>query len=163
MGRGHGVPVVASARLAPKLTFHLPVIVTICNHRHNSWENANSLHVRQFFIIIPSMRTPQYKQEILQHFADCHLLSIKDLEAKVPSADYSTLFRNVTALVESGDLKRVVVDKNRVLYERGDHAHDHFVCDFCGAVDAVHIARNQLGVRHPIHDILVRGVCTHCK
>lgn len=115
-----------------------------------------------FRIIIPSMRTPQYKQEILQHFADCHLLSIKELEAKVPDADYSTLFRNITALVESGDLKRVVVDKNRVLYERADHAHDHLVCDDCGKVEAIDLPRPAIQTL-TIESVLARGACEDCS
>lgn len=107
------------------------------------------------------MRTHVYKQQILSHFGQYHLLSITDLEQLIPEADYSTLFRNVKALTESGDLKQVTIGKNKVLYEKYDHNHDHLVCIDCGTVETVHLPRPE-NTGFKVQEIVARGACTDC-
>lgn len=108
------------------------------------------------------MRTSLYKQEILAHFKSNHLLSLKDLESRIPEADSSTLFRNVRTLVDSGDLKGITVSKNKVLYERSTHKHDHFVCDDCESVEAVHLPRPKRA-DFEVRELIARGTCTDCN
>ena len=108
------------------------------------------------------MRTPKYKKEILRFFDAHHLLSLADLEKMLPEADYSTVFRNVKYLTESGTLKKITVEKNRVLYELAGHKHDHFVCDGCESVEAVHLPRPK-NTKFIITEVIARGACAECN
>lgn len=107
------------------------------------------------------MRTPVYKKAILEQFNEHHLLTLAELKILIPGADYSTLFRNIKALVMSKDLKQINISKHRIFYEHADHSHDHLVCDGCGNIQIVKIPRPS-GVQFMITDILVRGLCADC-
>jgi len=91
-----------------------------------------------------------------------HLLSLSDLERLIPEADHSTLFRNVKNLVETGDVKQITVAKNKVMYERSSHEHDHLVCTDCGAVEAIHLPRPK-HTTFKVQDIVAHGACTGCN
>lgn len=109
------------------------------------------------------MRNSVYKNKILEILAKKHLLSVADIQKEV-EADFSTVFRNLEALVKDGLAKKVVISKDQVLYEKagGDHQHDHFVCDDCGKVDSIDIKREKIKVLGEVNDILVRGRCGGC-
>ena len=113
-------------------------------------------------ILILFMRTPAYTKEVLACFQKHHLLSLQELAALVPEADQSTLYRNVVALTKKGELRAITVGKNRVLYERADHNHDHLVCSDCGKVEAIDLPRPAGG--HLIIDtVLAHGACQDCS
>jgi len=113
------------------------------------------------------MRTSPYKEKILQLFAKNHLLSISDIHKKISGADYSTIYRNVEQLVTHKDIKKVVFDKNTVMYEinNTNNAHDHFICIDCGLIDE--LERPTLTFKslqnHNITDILIKGLCQNCN
>ncbi|MCD8508419.1 MAG: transcriptional repressor [Candidatus Pacebacteria bacterium] len=111
------------------------------------------------------MKTSKYKQHILDVLGEHHLLSIKDIHAYMPDADFSTIFRNIEQLAKEGIVKKVTVSKDHVLYELAHHAHDHFVCDDCGDVQEVD-ARPYIPLpQHigSIADVVMRGTCTACN
>ena len=108
------------------------------------------------------MKTHVYKDQIQELFRKEHLISIADIQKHIPQADYSTVCRNVEYLLEMGDIKKVVFDKNKVLYEAAEtHAHDHFLCTECGSIDEVNVSATIPG--YVVTDAVFRGFCTQCK
>lgn len=110
------------------------------------------------------VRNSVYKNKILEILAKKHLLSVADIQKEV-EADFSTVFRNLEALVKDGLAKKVVISKDQVLYEKagGEHQHDHFVCDDCGTIEEIKINRKGIKQKGVVRDILVRGVCVDCE
>ena len=107
------------------------------------------------------MRTNVYREKILQVVSNNHLLSISDICKKVAKANYSTIYRNIEQMASDGIIRKIVFDKNTVLYEsvkQKDH-HDHFVCVDCGNFESIQLpyVSRTLSEKHAIHDILIRG------
>jgi len=108
------------------------------------------------------MRTPKYKNTIVNLLQKTHLMSLADLQKKIPNADFSTLFRNVEKMIESGEVRRIVLDRDTILYElEGAHQHHHFVCSSCGTVESIH-EDIVLSGKRIIEDILIKGQCEQC-
>lgn len=109
----------------------------------------------------------KYKTKILSLLKRSHLLSIAEIHKKVPQADYSTIFRNVNQLVKGGEIKKVVLDKDVVVYELNDEqkSHDHFICKCCGLVEVLKFNRSTLtkGQKFIVSDVLVKGECQKCS
>lgn len=114
------------------------------------------------------MRTNIYKEKIVSLLKKEHLLSIGDIHKHIPSADYSTVYRNIEQLVQAGSIKKVILDKDKVLYEINNTGsqHDHFICTDCGSVDE--LDRSMLNLKSKsfknctVTDILFRGICEKC-
>ena len=112
------------------------------------------------------MRTNIYREKILQIINRSHLLSISDICKQVAKANYSTVYRNVEQMVSDGTVRKIVFDKNTILYESAKQKdHDHFLCVDCGDFESVHLPRtlNVFSGKHAIHDILIRGSCEGCN
>ena len=113
------------------------------------------------------MRTNIYKKKIIKLLEKNHLLSITDIHKKMSGADYSTVCRNVGQLVSDEDVKKVVFDKDVVLYEINSkqHNHDHFVCTDCGFVDVLDRSIINLSSlkQYTVKDVVVKGFCKKCN
>lgn len=109
------------------------------------------------------MRTNLYREKIVNVLRQNHLLSINEIHKKIPRANFSTIFRNIEQLYEDKSVKRIIVDKDTILYELSDHRHDHFVCDDCGDIQQVHFSRKIKMNQVVIADIMIRGTCEDCK
>jgi Fe2+ or Zn2+ uptake regulation protein len=113
------------------------------------------------------MRTNIYKDKIIKLFEKNHLLSIPDIHKKMKDADYSTVCRNVGQLVADEDIKKVVFDKDVVMYEinNTEHNHDHFVCTDCGLVDELDRSFINLSSLKQcvVKDVVVKGLCKNCN
>ncbi len=113
------------------------------------------------------MRTNTYKKKILAHLQKNHLLSISDIHKKIPGVDYSTVYRNIEQLVSEEVIKKVVFDKDKILYEINDehNAHDHFLCIDCGSVDELDrpVVNLDFLKGQRITDIVVKGLCQKCN
>lgn len=111
------------------------------------------------------MRTNVYKKNIISVLRKAHLLSIADIQKKVPQADFSTVFRNIEQMCKSGEVKKVSLSKDTTLYELvSDHGHDHFVCDGCGLIESLDV-QSKISLsskRAKISDVVVHGVCARC-
>jgi Fe2+ or Zn2+ uptake regulation protein len=117
-----------------------------------------------FFVYATHMRTSAYKQRILTLFSEKHLLSMTDIHAAIPEADFSTVFRNVESLVAEGTVRTVLVNKDTLLYELTTHAHDHFFCTSCFKIEAVHSNYAALGIVHgsKVQTVTIQGICVQC-
>lgn len=113
------------------------------------------------------MRTNQYRKQLLKVLTGNNHSSIADLQKMVPSADYSTIYRNVEQMVSEGVLRKVVLDKGTTLYERIEpkDEHGHFVCTHCSDVESIQTPklRGAFVRNHTVTDIVVRGLCQTCK
>jgi Fe2+ or Zn2+ uptake regulation protein len=110
------------------------------------------------------MRTSAHKATILALLQKKHLLSIADIHKAIPEVDFSTVFRNIEQLVESKEVKKILIDNKVVMYESVKDAHDHFICNHCGTVESIHVGLPAKELkRKTVSDIIVRGTCAQCN
>lgn len=103
-------------------------------------------------------------------------VSIEQLLERVrkrePATGYSTVYRTLRLLVESGDATERDFGGAHALFEPADsHHHDHVVCVECGAVREFEeraieelqekVAR-RLGFRITSHRLELYGLCSSC-
>jgi Fe2+ or Zn2+ uptake regulation protein len=104
-----------------------------------------------------------------------HLWSIDELHEAVVetlgAADYSTVFRAVTAMERDGLIKRIDLGDGKVHYELAEDHHEHIRCESCGRVvevpgcvldDAERSVRSSTGFVVTSHQLLFTGVCPQC-
>lgn len=108
------------------------------------------------------MRTNVYKEQILKLLQKKHLLTIAEIHKAIPDADYSTVFRNVEQLLTDKKIKKVIIDNKSIAYESAKESHDHFICNDCGTVEAIHIPHDAIKGKK-VDDITVRGSCDGCS
>lgn len=112
-------------------------------------------------------RTTKHKKAILKLFENNHLLSAKELKQKITDADQSTIYRNLSRLERSGELRRVQIDevtKYELAEKHGDH--DHFICNNCAKVEVIFLEEAAISTQLPTSEdfsVTVRGVCNQCK
>ncbi|MBR2337238.1 MAG: transcriptional repressor [Clostridia bacterium] len=53
---------------------------------------------------------------------------------KMPSIAVGTVYRNLTLLVESGEVRKIDVPNAPSKYDRPQIPHEHLICKNCGAV-----------------------------
>ena len=94
-----------------------------------------------------------------------------DLARRGTDADFSSVYRSVEALVDSGSLRRVQLGRSESRFERADSPHDHVRCDHCGTVAAVERVAVELplgavgretGFTVSGHEIIFHGLCSAC-
>lgn len=113
------------------------------------------------------MRTNVYKQKIVSVLNKRHLLTIQEIYKIIPEIDYSTVVRNIEQLVKESKVRKIVLDKSRVMYEvnESEENHDHFVCVKCDVVEK--LDRNVIDQKYLKHntiaDVLIRGLCQSCN
>jgi Fur family ferric uptake transcriptional regulator/Fur family peroxide stress response transcriptional regulator len=89
---------------------------------------------------------------------------------RLPGVSLPTVYATLDLLERLGAARRINAG-GAVLYEAGDHEHQHFVCERCGRVEDLHsgvgaraalqAARNRGFAPHRA-DLLVRGLCDDC-
>lgn len=111
------------------------------------------------------MRTNKCKQNILSLLSKNHLLSIKDIQKKLGEGDFSTIFRNVISLEKEKKIKKIIIEKDVILYELVSHNHNHFICNKCKSIQEI-LFSNLLKIFPQdikIQDVTVRGLCNTCN
>ena len=112
------------------------------------------------------MKKNIYKEKIIKLLEKNHLLSIAEIHKKIKGADYSTIYRNVEQLIFEERIKKVVLDKDNIVYEmNGEKSqHDHFFCNKCGSIDEVEkMSKNFKYLKDcTITEVLFRGLCQKC-
>jgi Fe2+ or Zn2+ uptake regulation protein len=91
---------------------------------------------------------------------------------RIPSADFSTVFRAMHALEREGVVDQVDLGDGKARYEtRRDH-HEHIRCTVCGLVSEVPgcvvedvVARIQRRTGYVVngHHVVFAGVCRPCR
>ena len=86
-------------------------------------------------------------------------------------ADYSTVFRAVSAMEREGVIRRIDLGDGKAHYEVGDDHHEHVRCDSCGQVaevpgcvleDAAAGVQNSTGFKVTSHHLVFTGLCPAC-
>ncbi|MDH5856899.1 transcriptional repressor [Lampropedia aestuarii] len=89
----------------------------------------------------------------------------------VPRLGIATVYRNLKAMVEVGELSPVQLPGNRLFYElahKADHHHHHFRCEDCERVfdidgcDETFSALLPAGFTLHSHDLTLYGSCAEC-
>lgn len=90
----------------------------------------------------------------------------------VPRLGIATVYRNLKAMVEVGELSPVQLPGNRLFYElahKADHHHHHFRCESCEKVfdiegcDETFSALLPAGFTLSSHDLTLYGSCAACS
>lgn len=89
---------------------------------------------------------------------------------EVPALGMATVYRNLRALAEQGEILAVALPSESPRYELAGHPHHHhFQCTACNRVFDVHRCPGDLGRLAPSgftvesHDITLYGRCRDCR
>lgn len=90
-------------------------------------------------------------------------------QAEVPGLGIATVYRNLKALVDDGELRVVELPGENPRYELAGHEHHHhFQCTRCDKVFDVHACPGDLSRMAPAgfvvedHDLTLYGRCSDC-
>lgn len=97
------------------------------------------------------------------------------VKQKDPAISKSTVYRNLSFLVQKGILQQIAVSKgpDRYDYKKDRREHEHVVCSCCGKVydfyynfDRESLKKSieeQTGVEIPDDGMTIKGICNSCK
>jgi Fur family transcriptional regulator, ferric uptake regulator len=107
---------------------------------------------------------------------DRHAWSLDELQAsvrtRIPSADFSTVLRAMSALERAGVVDRVDLGDGKARYEGRRQHHEHIRCTVCGSVaevpgcvveGAVADVERRTGYQVLSHRVVFGGVCRSCR
>ena len=90
-------------------------------------------------------------------------------QSQVPGLGIATVYRNLKALVDEGELQAVTLPGENPRFELAGHGHHHhFQCRTCGRVFDVHACPGDLQRLAPAgftvdgHDLTLYGRCRDC-
>lgn len=85
----------------------------------------------------------------------------------IPNISLGTVYRNLNALTESGDITKITGKGNTYRYDNSFKKHAHFLCRNCGIITDV--SRNILeeikeldGNKVIDYEITFEGICKEC-
>jgi Fe2+ or Zn2+ uptake regulation protein len=90
---------------------------------------------------------------------------------KLPRISLATVYRNLQRLVADGKIRSVVLGERVARYDPETSDHDHFICESCGRVIDLFLARDRQVDLTPLanagyvvttHNLMVYGVCQVC-
>ena len=90
-------------------------------------------------------------------------------QAQVPALGIATVYRNLKAMVDEGELRAVTLPGENPRFELAGHQHHHhFQCTQCQRVFDVHACPGDLSRLAPLgftvddHDLTLYGRCKDC-
>jgi Fur family peroxide stress response transcriptional regulator len=90
---------------------------------------------------------------------------------KLPRISLATVYRNLQRLAEDGKIRTVLLGERVARYDPETSDHDHFICERCGRVIDLFLARDRQVDLTPLanagyvvttHNLTVYGVCQTC-
>jgi Fur family ferric uptake transcriptional regulator len=131
---------------------------------------------------LASRPTPQrfteQQRELVEHVFARHShfdvdQLIENLKAAGKNVSRATVYRTLSKLVDAGLLRRIELGSRTVFdHDYGYPAHDHMVCEECGAMiefqsEDVDAALREVVSRHQFRantrSLVIRGVCNGCN
>src|SRR5215472_3068064 len=116
--------------------------------------------------------TPQRQQvyDVLLHKRDHPTADEVFFRAKkqMPEISHATVYNCLDALVKSGLVRQVILDRGAARFCPNMHEHCHFYCDECDAVFDVDLEREAAvtlpkGFHAERYDIAIHGRCPACS
>lgn len=92
-------------------------------------------------------------------------LEAKKREAKLSLA---TLYRNLAAMIDSGDIGTVAADTGAAHYDKTSVSHPHLHCTVCGEIYDIEAEKINRALKEQFlsdnftYQLVVRGVCKKC-
>ena len=95
---------------------------------------------------------------------------LTEAQREVPALSLATVYRNIKALVEAGEIKPVELPGDFPRYELAGHKHHHhFRCNVCHRVFDVHACPGDMQKLAPSgftvedHELTLYGTCSDCR
>lgn len=100
-------------------------------------------------------------------FGELHAFSALDLGKKVPAVELSTIYRTLLQLEKEGVVRQFQKGDTSYFEITAAH-HDHLECINCGKIEhipCVLVTVPQAPPKWKVleHQVLLKGVCTHCS
>ncbi|MGN0242616.1 MAG: transcriptional repressor [Lachnospiraceae bacterium] len=127
--------------------------------------------------IIPTIRHSKQRDAILMNLrsrmdhptAD---VIYEDVRKEIPNISLGTVYRNLSLLVQLGEIQQLSIDNGSDHYDGNPAPHYHFTCSACGRVmdmDSVpfadhfsQIVNQHFAGRIDRHTALFYGLCENC-
>jgi Fur family transcriptional regulator, peroxide stress response regulator len=96
----------------------------------------------------------------------------EEARKKIPRISKGTVYRNLTILIEKGEIKELNLSGTITRYEAKQPFHYHFRCEQCGKIEDVNIAvfeelnhqaGEATGYKVTYHQLEFRGFCENCQ
>ena len=94
----------------------------------------------------------------------------KKVREKIPNISLGTVYRNLSALSESGDIDPLPVGDGTLRYDGDTSSHVHLTCTQCGEIEDIYVAPQdapRAALKHGFTPdkcvCIVYGVCKKCK
>ena len=104
--------------------------------------------------------------------ADAHLTAeeiYRRAKEEMPSIAMGTVYRNLSLMVDAGEILRLSVPGKPDRFDKGQKKHDHLICDVCGGMKDVLIPgladaiEYQTGEKILTYDLTIRYICDACR
>ncbi len=89
---------------------------------------------------------------------------------KIPNISLGTVYRNLSALSESGDIDPLPVGDGTLRYDGDTSAHVHLTCTACGGIEDIYVVPQDAcnaALKHGFAPdkcvCIVYGICKKCK
>lgn len=93
----------------------------------------------------------------------------RDAKTVMPSLAYGTVYRNLSLMLDAGEIRLVEVSDGSNRYDKNTEPHDHIMCPVCGAVkdvfwgDLTPMFREMSGADIVSYELNLRALCDDCK
>jgi len=115
----------------------------------------------QTFLKKHGLRTTKDRCALLQLFAKNRTWTVAELHDELPHADLSTIYRNVTALIDKQLLSEAAVKGKESRYELADRKHHaHLVCGDCGTAYCIPCPIEKMNHEHSLE---IFETCDDCR
>ena len=83
-----------------------------------------------------------------------------------PNLSLGTVYRNLGALAQSGDILRVTVPESKDRFDFRLDKHEHMLCDVCGRVCDIDVTVTMVNREPEVtvkgYDLIFHGTCANC-
>ena len=118
-------------------------------------------------------RNTEQKERILRTFKKGYTPTADELLNKLrqsdPSFSRATMYRNLSAFVDSGDLKKISIVGHNDRYELNTGCNYHLVCEICGKLTdldmegAIQTPEQIMDYNITYHELMFYGICPKCQ
>ena len=118
-------------------------------------------------------RNTDTKNIILKAFKKGYTPTADELLQKIrvsnPEFSRATLYRNLSAFVEDGKLKKLSVAGKTDRFELADNTNYHLVCEVCGKIEsldmpnAIQTPSKLMDYEVSRHELVFYGICPKCQ